>query len=55
MWYKKFRSEERAITIYRRSHKSSSELVFTGEIVPEWNEDFTVLWMEDLDEANLRK
>ena len=53
--YKKLRSEERAITRYRRTYSTSSELVYTGEIVPGWNEDFTTLWNEALDEANLRE
>ena len=55
VWYKKLRSEERAITKFRRTHSTSSELVYTGEIVPGWNEDFTALWSEALDEANLRE
>ena len=46
---KKLRTEERAIT------STSSELVFRGEIVPGWNEDFTALWNEAMDEAHLRE
>ena len=34
VWYKKLRSEERAITKYRRTHSTSSESVCAGEIVP---------------------
>ena len=54
VWLKKLRTDERAFTIYRRTHSTSSELVYTGEIVQGWNEDFTALWHEAMDEANLR-
>ena len=49
VWFKKLR------TIYRRPNSTSTELVYTGEIVPGWNEDFTALWNEDMEEANLRE
>ena len=48
VWYKKLRSEECATTIYRRLHNNSSELVYTGELVPGRNEDFAALWNEAL-------
>ena len=41
--------------IYRRPNSTSTELVYTGEIVPGWKEDFTALWKEAMDEANLRE
>ena len=37
------------------SHSTSTELVYTREIAPGWNEDFTALWNEAMDEANLRE
>ena len=40
VWFKRLRTEERAITIYRRETKSSSELVYTGELIQGWDEDF---------------
>ena len=55
VWLKKLRTENRADTIYRRPHNTSTELVHTGEIVPGWNEDFTGLWKEATEEANLRE
>ena len=55
MWFKTLREEERSVTIYRRQNRTSTELVYTGEIVPENNEDFTALWNEAMDEANLRE
>ena len=55
VWFKKLRTEERAVTIYRRTNSTSAELAYTGEIVPGWNEDFTALWNEAMDEANLRE
>ena len=55
VWLKKLRTEERAVTIYRRPNNTSTELVYTGEIVPGWNEDFAALWNEAVDEANLRE
>ena len=42
---KKLRTE-RAVTNYRRPCNTCTELVYTGEIVPGWNEDFTALWEE---------
>ena len=59
VWFRKLRMEERAVTIYRRPNSTSTELVYTGEIVSGWNEDFTALWNEAMDEAmdeaNLRE
>ena len=52
---KKLRAEECAITIHRRTNSTSSDLVYTGKIVSGWNEDFTALWNEAMDEANLRE
>ena len=43
------------VTVYRRTNSTSSELVYTAEIVPGWNEDFAALWNEAMDEANLRQ
>ena len=40
---------ERVVTIHRRTNSTSSELVFTGEIVLQWNEDFTALWNKAMD------
>ena len=47
------RTEDRAITIYRRTNNSSLELVYTGELIQGWDEDFAALWVETMDEANL--
>ena len=44
-----------SVTVYRHPNNTSTELVYTGEIVPGWNEDFTALWNEAMDEANLRE
>ena len=55
MWFKKLRTEERALTIFWRPNRTSTELVYTGEIVPGWNEDFAAFWNEAMDEANLRE
>ena len=41
VWIKKLRTDERAVTFCRRTHSTSSELVYTGEMVPRWTEDFT--------------
>ena len=54
VWFKRLRTEERVITIYRRANSSSSELVYTGELIQGWDEDFAALWIEAMDEANLR-
>ena len=54
VWFNKLRTENRAITIYRRINNSSSELVYTGELIQGWNGDFAALWVEATDEANLR-
>ena len=44
VWFEKqLRTEERAVTINRRPNNTSTELVYTGEIVPGWNEDVTAL------------
>ena len=48
MWFKRLRTEERVIS-------SSSELVYTGELIQGWDEDFAALWIEVMDEANLRE
>ena len=50
VWFKKLRTEDRAITIYRRTN-NSSELVFSGELTQSWDEDFAALWVETMDEA----
>ena len=55
VFFKKLRTEERAVTIYRRPNSTSTELVYTGEVVPGWNEDFTALWNEATAEADLRE
>ena len=56
MWYKKLRSQERVITLFRRTcNTTSSVSVYRGEIVPGWNKDFAALWNEAMDEANLRE
>ena len=55
VWLQKLRTGERVITLFRRTHSTSSELVYTVEIVPGWNEDFTALWIEAMDEVNLRE
>ena len=55
VWFKRMRTEEPVVTIYRRTNRTSSELVVIGEIVPGWNEDFAALWNEAMDEANLRE
>ena len=55
VWFNKLRTENRAITIYRRINNSSSELVYTGELIQGWNGDFAALWVEATDEANLRE
>ena len=55
VWLKKFRTDERAITLFRRTNSTSSDLVYTGEIVPGWNEDFTALWNEAMEDAHLRE
>ena len=47
------RTEDRAVTVYRRPNSTSSELVFSGEVIHDWNEDFAALWNEAMDEANL--
>ena len=52
VWLKKLRTDERAITLFRRTHSASSELVYTGEIVPGWSEH---CWIEAIEEANLRE
>ena len=39
VWLKRLRKEERAITIYRRANSSSSDLVYTGELIQGWDED----------------
>ena len=52
---KRLRTEDRTITIHRRTNNSSSELVYTGELIQGWNEDFAALWFEATDEANLRE
>ena len=54
VWLKRLRTEERGITIYRRANSSSSELVYTGELIQGWDEDFAALWIVAMDEANLR-
>ena len=54
VWFKQLRTEDRAITIYRRTNNSASELVYTGELIQGWDEDFAALWIETMDEANLR-
>ena len=38
-----------------RANSSSSELVFTGELIQGWDEEFAALWIEAMDEANLRE
>ena len=53
--FTRLRTEERVITIYRRANSSSSELVYTGELIQGWDEDFAALWIEAMDEANLRE
>ena len=55
VWFKKLRMEERAVIINRRPNSTSTELVYTGEIVPGWNDDFTALWKEAMDESTLRE
>ena len=54
VWFKKLRTEERAVTICRRPNSTSTDLVCTREVVQGWNEDFTALWNEAMDETNLR-
>ena len=39
------------ITIYRRANSSSSE----RELIQGWDEDFAALWIEAMDEANVRE
>ena len=51
VWFKKLCTEERAITIYRRTNSTSTELAFSVEIVPGWNEDITALWNDALEEV----
>ena len=55
VWFKKLRTEDRAVTINRRTNNSSSQLVYTGELIQGWDEDFAALWVEAKDEANLRE
>ena len=55
VWIKKLRTDERAVTFCRRTQSTSSELVYTCEIVPGWTEDFTAFWNEGMDEAHLRE
>ena len=55
VWFKRLRTEERVITIYRRANSSSSELVYTGELIQGWDEGFAGLWIEAMDEANIRE
>ena len=43
------------MTLFRRTYSTSSELVYTGEIVPGWNEDFVALWNEAMEDAHLRE
>ena len=35
--------------------RTSTELMYTGEVVPGWNDDFYALWNEAMDEASLRE
>ena len=53
--FKRLRTEVRVNTIYRRAKNSSSELVYTGELIQGWGEDFAALWIEAMDEANLQE
>ena len=55
VWFKKLRTEERAVTIFRRPDSTPTELVYREEVVPGWNEDFAPLWNEAVDDANLRE
>ena len=49
----RLRTEERVITIYRRANSSFSDLVYTGELIQGWDEDFSVRWIKATDEASL--
>ena len=55
VWFKRLITEERVITIYRRANSSSSELVYAGELIHGWDEDFEALWIEAMDDAHLRE
>ena len=46
-------TEDRVITVCRRINNSSSELVYTGELIQGWDDNFAALWVEAMDEANL--
>ena len=37
------------------TNTSSSELVHTGELIQGWDEDFAAIWIEAMDEADLRE
>ena len=49
VWFKKLSTEERAITIYRLTNSTSTEVATSG--VPGWNEDFTASWNEAMEEV----
>ena len=36
-------------------HDLQADLVYTGELIQGWDEDFTALWNEMVDEASLRE
>ena len=38
VWLKKLRSDERAITLFRQTNSTSSDLLYTGETLPGWND-----------------
>ena len=41
VWFKRLRTDESVITIYRRANSSSSEQVYTGDLIQGWDEE---LW-----------